>query len=50
MPTFLIYSSEKLEIGRVLGWNDFNLINYMKKLGLEQITPPRLAAKLKKSE
>ena len=41
MPTFVVYSGERREIGRVIGWSDFNLINYMKKLNLEQVTPSR---------
>ena len=50
MPTFVIYSSDKMEIGRVLGWSDFNLINYMKKMGLEQIIPPKPPITSTKSE
>ena len=50
MPTFVIYSAEKMEIGRVMGWNDFNLINYMKKMGLEQIIPSKVSAKVAKTE
>ena len=41
MPTFVVYSGERREIGRVIGWSDFNLINYMKKMNLEQVTPSR---------
>jgi hypothetical protein len=44
MPCFHIYKDKKV-IGRVQGWSDYELINYMKTCGLEEIKPAPRAAK-----